>query len=103
MDDPVAKRLVDSIIADFPDHEPGKRPIHTIGIGVKGTFEASEVARTYCIAEHFQIKRVQGKRVPIPVTVRFSNGSGSPKRHDGWNDVREWRRASIWQATAPPT
>ena len=88
MDDPVAKRLVDSIIADFPDHEPGKRPIHTIGIGVKGTFEASEVARTYCIAEHFQIKRVQGKRVPIPVTVRFSNGSGSPKRHDGWNDVR---------------
>jgi len=84
MDDPTqAKRLVDSIIADFPDHERGKRPIHTIGIGVKGTFEPSEVARNYCIAEHFQ-----PRRDPIDVTVRFSNGSGSPKQHDGWNDVR---------------
>jgi catalase len=78
-----AERLVASIIADFPDNDPNKRPIHTIGIGVKGTFEPSEVAPTYCIAEHFQ-----PKRDPVPVTVRFSNGSGSPKQHDGWNDVR---------------
>jgi catalase len=83
VDPSVAKRLVDSIIADFPDHKDGTRPIHTIGIGVKGTFEPSEVARNYCIAEHFQ-----PKRDPIPVTVRFSNGSGSPAQHDGWNDVR---------------
>jgi catalase len=84
MDDPTqAKRLVDSIIADFPDHEREKRPIHTIGIGVKGTFAPSEVARNYCIAEHFQ-----PRRDPVDVTVRFSNGSGSPKQHDGWNDVR---------------
>jgi catalase len=82
MDDPsVAERLVDSIIADFPDHKAGTRPIHTIGIGVNGYFEASEVARSYCIAEHFQGQRV-------PASIRFSNGSGSPAQHDGWNDVR---------------
>jgi catalase len=83
VDPSVAKRLVDSIIADFPDHKDGTRPIHTIGIGVKGTFEPSEVARNYCIAEHFQ----PGPD-PVKVTVRFSNGSGSPAQHDGWNDVR---------------
>jgi len=83
VDPSVATRLVDSIIADFPDHKAGTRPIHTIGIGVKGTFEPSEVARSYCIAEHFQ-----PKGDPVKVTVRFSNGSGSPAQHDGWNDVR---------------
>ncbi|WP_407180121.1 catalase [Bradyrhizobium sp. STM 3562] len=82
MDDPsLARALVDAVISDFPDHEPGTRPIHTIGIGVEGYFEASDVARSYCIAEHFAAQRV-------PVSVRFSNGSGSPKQHDGWNDVR---------------
>ncbi|WJR80404.1 catalase [Bradyrhizobium sp. NP1] len=80
-DSSVAKRLVKAVIADFPDHAEGTRPIHTIGIGVKGTFVASEVARSYCIAEHFQGQ-------PVDVTVRFSNGSGSPARHDGWSDVR---------------
>jgi catalase len=73
--------LVCAIIADFPDHKSGTRPIHTIGIGVKGDFEASDVARNYCRAEHFGGQRV-------PVSVRFSNGSGSPVQHDGWNDVR---------------
>lgn len=85
MNDPVATRLVENIIADFPDHKTETRPIHTIGIGVKGTFEPSEVARNYCIAEHFQPRPASD---PVRVTVRFSNGSGSPKQHDGWNDVR---------------
>ena len=79
--EPSASELVDSIIADFPDHKVGTRPIHTIGIGVEGYFEASDIARNFCIAEHFQGQRV-------PVSVRFSNGSGSPVQHDGWNDVR---------------
>jgi len=77
----LAKQLVDAVEADFPDHKPGTRPIHTIGVGVEGYFEASDVAKTYCIAEHFQGQRV-------PVSVRFSNGSGSPAQHDGWSDVR---------------
>src|ERR1700730_5013892 len=86
MTDPTqAERLVQSIIADFPDNDPEKRPIHTIGIGVKGTFEPSEVAPDYCIAEHFQPSPTDD---PVKVRVRFSNGSGSPKQHDGWNDVR---------------
>jgi catalase len=76
-----ARRLVDAVISDFPDHAPGTRPVHTLGVGVEGYFVASEVARTYCIAEHFKGQRV-------PASVRFSNGSGSPVRHDGWSDVR---------------
>ncbi len=79
--DPSPAELVDAIIADFPDHRAGTRPIHTIGVGVEGYFEASDVARSYCRAEHFGGQRV-------PVSVRFSNGSGSPVQHDGWNDVR---------------
>ncbi len=77
----VAKRLVEAIIANLPEPVPGRRPVHTIGIGVKGEFVASDVARTYCIAEHF-------KGQPIDVSVRFSNGLGGPDRHDGWSDVR---------------
>jgi catalase len=80
-DSSVAKRLVDAVISDFPDHKQGTRPVHTIGIGVDGYFEASDVARAYCTAEHFQGQRVKA-------SVRFSNGSGSPVQHDGWNDVR---------------
>ncbi len=77
----VAKRLVDAVISDFPDHAAGTRPVHTIGLGVDGCFVASDVARTYCIAEHFQGQS-------ISASVRFSNGSGSPVQHDGWSDVR---------------
>jgi catalase len=82
MDDlSLAKQLVDAVEADFPDHDRGRRPIHTIGVGVEGYFEASDVAKNYCVAEHFQGQRV-------PASVRFSNGSGSPRQHDGWSDVR---------------
>ena len=55
--------------------------MHTVGIGVVGSFRASDIAPTYCVAEHFQGQAV-------PVTVRFSNGSGSPVEHDGWSDAR---------------
>jgi catalase len=48
---------------------------------VDGYFVASDVARDYCSAEHFNGQRVEA-------TVRFSNGSGSPVQHDGWSDVR---------------
>src|ERR1700761_5826604 len=77
----IAKQLVDATASDFPDHDLKRRPVHTIGIGVDGYFEPSDVARDYCIAEHFQGPR-------IPVLVRFSNGSGSPVQHDGWSDAR---------------
>jgi catalase len=81
VDTSVAKQLVEAIIANLPEPVPGRRPVHTIGIGVKGKFVASDVARTYCIAEHFQGHSVD-------VSVRFSNGLGGLEQHDGWSDVR---------------
>jgi catalase len=82
MDEPsIAQQLVDAIIADFPNHDPGTRPIHTIGISTVGHFQASNVAPDYCTAEHFQGQKVR-------VTVRFSNGAGSSKERDGWSAVR---------------
>lgn len=80
-DDAISRQLVEAIIRDFPDHAPGTRPVHTLGVGAEGFFVASDVARQFCVAEHFQGHTV-------PVNVRFSNGSGSPQRHDGWSDVR---------------
>ncbi|MDZ4308287.1 catalase [Allopontixanthobacter sp.] len=77
----MAQRLVDAVIADFPDHRSGTRPAHTIGIGVTGHFRATKIARDYCIAEHFGGQKVA-------VTVRFSNSMGSPVQHDGWSDAR---------------
>lgn len=81
VDESVAKQLVQAIIDNLPEPVPGRRPVHTIGIGVKGEFVASEVARTYCIAEHFNGQ-------PVPASVRFSNGLGGLQQHDGWSDVR---------------
>jgi catalase len=81
VDASVAKRLVQVIIDNLPGPVPGKRPVHTIGVGVKGKFVASDVARTYCIAEHFNGE-------PVDVSVRFSNGLGGLEQHDGWSDVR---------------
>lgn len=77
----IAAQLVDAVLSDFPDHKAGTRPVHSVGIGVLGHFEASEVAPNFCAAAHLQ----GGK---IPVNVRFSNGSGSPVEHDGWSDAR---------------
>jgi catalase len=81
VDASIAKRLVQAIIDNLPEPVPGRRPVHTIGMGVKGEFVASDVARTYCIAEHFNGQ-------PVPVSVRFSNGLGGLEQHDGWSDVR---------------
>lgn len=81
VDASVAKRLVEVIIENLPAPVGERRPVHTLGIGVKGIFVASDVAHAYCVAEHF-------KGVPVDVSVRFSNGLGGPDRHDGWSDVR---------------
>ena len=67
VDASVAKRLVEAIIGNLPTPVPGKRPVHTIGVGVKGEFVASDVAHTYCVAEHFNGQ-------PVPVSMRFSTG-----------------------------
>jgi catalase len=76
-----AERLVQAIHDNLPAPVGDRRPVHTIGMGVTGEFVASDVARTYCIAEHFQGQ-------PVPVSMRFSNGLGGLVEHDGWSDVR---------------
>ena len=81
VDASVAKQLVQVIIDNLPAPVGKKRPVHTIGMGVKGEFVASDVARAYCIAEHFNGH-------PVPVSMRFSNGMGGLEQHDGWSDVR---------------
>ena len=81
VDPATAKRLVQVIHDNLPAPVGKRRPVHTIGIGVKGRFIASDVARTYCIAEHFSGE-------PVDVSIRFSNGMGGLEQHDGWSDVR---------------
>ena len=81
VDPSTAKRLVEVIHDNLPAPVGERRPVHTIGIGVKGKFVASDVARTYCIAEHFNGE-------PVDVSIRFSNGMGGLEQHDGWSDVR---------------
>jgi catalase len=75
----MAERLVEALV--LPDGRPDLRPVHALGIGATGYFVASDAARDFCVAEHFQGETV-------PVTVRFSNGSGSAVQRDGWSDVR---------------
>ena len=77
----LSKRLYDALANDYPDHRDHRRPVHAVGIGAVGYFEPSTVASDFTIAEHFQGDR-------IPVTVRFSNGSGSPVERDHDLDVR---------------
>jgi len=81
MADPSPEELVEAVRNSFPDTSREGRPVHAIGISATGYFEASEVARNFCVAEHFGGPKVD-------VTVRFSNGSGSVEQHDGWSDVR---------------
>lgn len=77
----MSKRLYNALLTDYPDHRAGMRPVHAVGIGATGYFVASDVARRYTYAEQFQ-------GAHIPVTLRYSNGSGSPVEHDSALDVR---------------
>ncbi|MGQ0736591.1 MAG: catalase [Acidobacteriota bacterium] len=76
-----AAQMLDAFKEDAPGHVAGTRWAHTHGLGVLGRFVASDVARDFCIAEHFQGRS-------IPVTARFSNGSSDPIRHDERPDTR---------------
>jgi len=75
-----AEQAVDTINDVFGRHG-GYRALHAKGTLCKGTFTASPEAASLTRAAH-----MQGEE--IPVTVRFSNGSGNPNRPDYAPDPR---------------
>jgi catalase len=76
----VVEQIVDAQRAVAGPH-PGFRPVHAKGVVCTGTFVAGPDARKISKAAH-----LQGQTVPV--TLRFSNGSGDPTAHDGVPDVR---------------
>ncbi len=68
----LAEQLVDAFNAVFGVH-PGMRANHPKGVVLEGTFTPSSSAASLTKATH-----LQKRKAPIPVTVRFSAGSGLP-------------------------
>jgi catalase len=75
-----AAAMVDAL-NDLHGVHPGHRAVHAKGLCCSATFTATPEAARLTRAVHMQ-------RTPVPATVRFSNGSGSPTRHDGARDGR---------------
>jgi catalase len=76
----LAVQIVNAMNAIHGVHT-GFRAVHAKGSCCRGTFVATPEASKLCIAPH-----LQGGE--IPVTVRFSSGSGKPTRADGARDER---------------
>lgn len=76
----LSERIVDNMGVIHGVH-PGFRAVHAKGSCCRGTFVASPEAARLCTAPH-----LQGDEVPV--TVRFSNGTGRPTRADGARDER---------------
>ncbi len=68
----LAEQLVDAFNAVFGAH-PGMRANHPKGVVLEGTFTPSASAASVSKAAH-----LKKQKKPIPVTVRFSAGSGLP-------------------------
>lgn len=68
----LAEQLVDAFNAVFGVH-PGVRANHPKGVVLEGQFTPSVSATSLTKAAH-----LQKRKTPIPVTVRFSAGSGLP-------------------------
>ncbi len=70
------EQLVDAFNGVFGVH-PGMRANHPKGVVLEGTFTPAASASSVSKAAH-----LQKKKTPIPVTVRFSAGSGQPNVPD---------------------
>jgi catalase len=68
----LAEQLVDAFNAVFGLH-PGVRANHAKGVVLEGTFTPNASAASVSKAAH-----LQKRKAPVPVTVRFSDGSGLP-------------------------
>jgi catalase len=66
------EQLVDAFNGVFGVH-PGVRANHPKGVVLEGVFTPNATAASVSKAAH-----LQKKKTPVPVTVRFSAGSGSP-------------------------
>ena len=75
MGDTLAEQAVDAINAAGGGDHPGHRVAHAKGTVVAGRFTATPAAAELTRAPH-----MQGE--PVDVTVRFSNGAGSPEAPD---------------------
>ncbi len=76
------EQLVDAFNGVFGVH-PGMRANHPKGVVLEGTFTPAGTAAAVSKAAH-----LQKKKAPIPVTVRFSAGSGQPNVPDTNNMPR---------------
>lgn len=74
------ENAIDEINQVFGRH-PGHRALHAKGAFYQGTFTATPAATALCTAGH-----LQGD--PVPIRVRWSNGSGHPRTPDGATDLR---------------
>lgn len=74
------EQAIDAVNEVYGEH-PGQRAVHARGVVLKGTFTATPEAARLTRAVH-----MQGD--PVPVTVRFSNGSGDPNTPDRAQDAR---------------
>ena len=72
----LAEQLVDAFNGVFGVH-PGMRANHPKGVVLEGTFTPTASAASVSKAAH-----LQKKKTPVPVTVRFSAGSGQPNVPD---------------------
>jgi catalase len=71
---------IDAVGGVFGRH-PGYRALHAKGVVLRGTFSPTAEATTLTRAAHLQAP-------DVPVTVRFSNGSGNPHHPDWAPDPR---------------
>jgi len=85
------EQLVDAFNGVFGVH-PGVRANHAKGVVLEGVFTPNASAASVSKAAH-----LQKKKTPVPVTVRFSAGSGSPTVPD----TNEMRRGMAVKFTLP--
>jgi catalase len=85
------EQIVDAFNAVYGAH-PGARANHAKGVIVEGTFTPSASAASVSKAAH-----LQKQKSPVPVTVRFSDGSGLPDVPD----TNEMPRGMAMKFTLP--
>lgn len=78
--DAVVGQIVDAM-SSAPGVVPGHRPIHAKGFITSAVFTPTPRTAKLSRAAHFA-------GAPVPATVRFSNGSGDLRVHDGQPNVR---------------